>query len=370
LPSPPEVEHDAVFSDEPLVGESYTSIGANLDFYSVGIYCANKFAEMHLSFEAYLKGVAMLMGEKYRVTLKRITIEGFPAWDLVPSEPGDHSLQRWIVVGSRIYALSYIGGGNLLTPSSSAKRFFSSFQLGRKASEPVPGCLSSEGRLPAATKGTIKVVVFPGYWQKRGVGKEDSVLMAEWYEIRSAPVDPEGEFLFRAMDYRNERRETQDDESYAANLFGVRWNGAVQTRKATDVEWKQAKLISTYPEHIFVADSRNSLEYQGQTYLKPSSYWGAVFVSPGKRWIAVYSYSGERTPATFLGGGVPGEGDVYWDVYDTASGEKVLSWSAKFVRNPALLGRSAVWIRDDYLVMPFDSALHSCVIGSLPALKH
>jgi hypothetical protein len=64
--------------------------------------------------------------------------------------------------------------------------------------------------------------------------------------------------------------------------------------------------------------------------------------------------------------GLPREGDIYWDVYDTRNGEKVVAWSARMVLSPGMLAEAALWIDDKYLVMPFGGILKSCVIGVLP----
>jgi hypothetical protein len=367
MPDQVEHTHDPVTSDEPFVGEGYRAWEATtgLHFYSIEILCANELHRPSFTPDTYFKAV---WGER-RVgrqgSIKQISIDGFPGREVISTKSDSTFFIRWVVVGPRIYVLSLISGDDK-DAARWAKRFFDSFHVSR-ANGPLPGCPGNEGRFPTATAGKIRLVVFPNYWMSNKKGEENTLIDAQWLEIRSRRTSLAEEWLFGALDYYDSRSATPDPEWYAKNFYAVRVSDHVMVSDLSRAEWNRAKVISTQATEVFWGDdSKPTLfEYRGHKYSKTSEHWGTVSVSPGGRWVAIYSYSGENAPVFLWSGGLPREGDMFWDVYDSTSGEKVLSWTAKSVRNPGLLGQGTIWVEDRYLVMPFDSILKGCVIGIL-----
>lgn len=367
MPGQVEHTHDPVTSDEPFVGEGYNSWEATtgLHFYSIEILCANELHRPKFTPDAYF---AAVFGERRagRQDIKQVSVDGFPGREVISTGSDGTSFIRWFVAGPRVYLLSLIAGGDK-TSAVSAKRFFDSFHVSR-VNASLPGCPGAEGRYPTATAGRIRLVVFPNYWMSNKKGEANTLLDTRVLEIRSRRTSLTEEWLFGALDYYDSDVATPRPEWYGRNFYGVRLNhDPVEISSLSSAEWKLAKVISTQATRVFWGDDKKPVlfEYRGHKYDKSSEHWGAVTVSPDGQWVAIYSYSGENRPVFLWSGGLPREGDVYWDVYDSTSGEKVLSWHAQAVSNPGLLGEGAIWIADRYFVMPFGSRIQACVIGIL-----
>jgi hypothetical protein len=230
---------------------------------------------------------------------------------------------------------------------------------------------------PIVTKGRATLIRFPDYWAGSEARGESKFLAPLWYEIRKASNSPERELLFAGMTtdgywgeiYADRTGEKPKDSWYSINLYAVSLDDTSRVRAASKQEWDSAEKVSLRPKQVFpnsLDDSKlEAFDYRGRKYPKAGEHWGGALLSPGGRWLAVYSYSGEKTQGNFLGGDTPREGGVYWDVYDVNTGEKVLSWHAESVYGPGVLKEGAVWVGEEYFVMPLSSALQECVIGIL-----
>ncbi len=368
MPGKVEHTHDPITSDEPFVGEGYNSMDATtgLHFYGIEILCANELHPPTFTANAYFNAVYGDRSIGRRGPIKQISVDGFPGREVVSTKADSTMFIRWIVVDPRVYMLSLISG-NDKSPERWAKRFFDSFHVSR-AGATLPGCPGSAGRFPTATTGKILSVVFPNNWMSNKKGQENTLIDARWFEIRSRRTSLAEEWLFGALHYYDSQSPVPDPEWYARNFYAVRLSDPVVISDLTRAEWNRGKVISTQATQVFRGDDAKStlFEYRGHKYAKSSEHWGTVTVSPGGRWVAIYSYSGENAPVFLWSGGLPREGDIFWDVYDSNSGEKVLSWTAKSVGNPGLLGQGTIWVQDRYLVMPFDSIMKGCVIGIMP----
>lgn len=237
----------------------------------------------------------------------------------------------------------------------------------------ITGCQTAGAQTPTVTKGRASLIRFPKPWVNNEQGEEDTVLHPRWYEVRLAADSSGRELLFAGMmdeGYTGEVYSERPKESwYSLNFYAVGLGEKPRVRAASKVEWDRAARVSGRPKKLFPNLQEDlklqSFEYGGRKYTKSSDNWGAVLLSPGGRWLAVFSYSGRKTQGTFWTSGEPRQGDIYWDVYDTKTGSAVLSWNARAVSNPAMLGEGAVWAGEEYLVMPFDMSLDACVIGLL-----
>jgi hypothetical protein len=172
-----------------------------------------------------------------------------------------------------------------------------------------------------------------------------------------------------------------DYDYYSDNHFAVSLDGKFRIRNASESEWASAvKPVHSYrfiysDENPLVSD--RGVTYKDRLYRKTGDSWGtkAALVSPGARWIAVFSFTSPDKPRPALipgfGGNGPGHGDLFIDVYDIASGEKVRGRRAWFGDDgggvsPSLLIGMAVWIEDRYLIAPINSYLQSCFLITLP----
>lgn len=386
LPGEPQHDSDDPISDDALTGESYTALDAslNLRFYSINIICTTQLKAKGVRMDAITD---LLMGgattnSGRRFSKSKIVVDGLPGYEFVSfkADGQDYVRGRLVDADSRIYILMVVSDEAKDVPSPSVIRFLNSFHLKHAphASSPLPGCPSKEGRLPIVTKGKATLVHFPDPWIESEQGNKQTLLSPQWYEIRSIPNSPDRELLFAGMSpegywgelYSDRTGEKPKDSWYGINFYAVNLNDAFRVRPAGKQEWERAKRISLRPQKLFPNLQEDlklaAFAYREHKFGKSGEHWGTVILSPGKRWLAVYSYSGQNTPGFLFGGGVPREGDIYWEVYDMNTGEKVMSWYAKSARGPALLSEGAVWASEDYLIMPFDSNLQTCVIGVLP----
>jgi hypothetical protein len=371
LPSPPEHEYDPALTNNPFVGESYSALGATdsgLGFYSVEFFCSKGGQANDLNTQLYREELTgAIRPLRGRATSKSILVDGLPGRESVTSKPNSYLRIRSVVAGPRTYILSFLAA-SAADSATLGMRFFDGFHINRSLTGALPGCPSTEGRLPVATVGNIHVVLFPEYWMRNERGRKDVSLSAQAYEVRSLANSKQHELFFGALSYQDWRAESQHEKWYGRNFYAVSFEKTVAVRSLARTEWKQARRISHQAVEVFPdsTDEPATVKYHGKEYAKSAENWGKTLVSPNAHWIAVYSYSGQKTPANFLMSGLPRQGDVYWDVYDTRTGEKVLAWTAKIVKSPGLLAEAAVWVDDKYLVMPFSSGLEACVIGELP----
>jgi hypothetical protein len=383
LPSEPQHDSDDPLSDAALTGETYTAmdVSTGLSFYTINILCTERLKAKGVEPNSLLDGlVEMMAGAPHKLVSKsRVEVDGLPGREFVyANERGnDYSKGRLINADSRVYMLMIVADNVEALSDAGVKRFLNSFHVNRPPNplSHLPGCAGNEARLPRVLKGVAGIVRFPESWIESERGSERTLLTPQWYEVRARQNAPE--LLFAGMTakgywgeiYSERSREKPDDSWYALNFYAVNPADLSSVRSATKEEWRRATRISGRPKRLFPHaqdDSKSEVfEYKGHAYGKASEHWGSVLLSPGGRWLAVYSYSGQNTPVFLFGGGVPREGDIFWDVYDAKTGEKVLSWNARSVRNPALLDGGAVWAGENYLIMPFDMHLQTCVLGVL-----
>jgi hypothetical protein len=240
------------------------------------------------------------------------------------------------------------------------------------------GCQLFEAQPIIVTKGSAVLVRFPDYWDGRGPQGEKIIMTLTWYEVRFAPDSTSRELLFAAMSdhgywgeiYSEQTKEKPNEDWYSLNFYAVTYGEKPIVRPVGKEEWNRATRASGRSEKLFPVTQEDlklrSFQYQNRSYSKTSDNWGAALLSPNGKWLAVFSYSGRKNRGSFWWGGEPRRGDVFWEVYNTFSGEKVLSWNARSVDNPVMESGGAVWVGEEYIVTPFDLGRQSCVIGVLP----
>jgi hypothetical protein len=124
--------------------------------------------------------------------------------------------------------------------------------------------------------------------------------------------------------------------------------------------------------------TNDGVKYNDRVYKKSGQSWGTTvaLVSPRHTWIAVFSYFSREKPATTLipglgGNKEPGHGEVFLDVYNVSSGEKIISARSSYGGDnagfePSMLFGASFWVEDRYLIMPLNWWLESCFVGVLP----
>jgi hypothetical protein len=157
---------------------------------------------------------------------------------------------------------------------------------------------------------------------------------------------------------------------YGKNIFAVKFSNKLEARVATPQEWESGTRIATKPRRVFHIGqdySSGEIEYRQKRYAKVGKNWGEGLLSPAGRWLAVFSYNGEKPPpGIFFGGGSPREGDVFWQIYDTVTGQKVFEWEAKNAKHPMHFNSPVVWLEDRYFLFPEDEAARDFIVVNLP----
>lgn len=230
----------------------------------------------------------------------------------------------------------------------------------------------------AARRGEVRVFRLPEEWAERREGVEQlQHAYIEHLELRRSPDGPDGEYLLAGFahdsDYSHEFYKDIPPTHYTANVFAVAFNSDFRVRRADRGEWERAgRRVSTKP-HWKMIEQRPEVEkteftYRGLRYAKRGEHWGSpVLLSPSGKWLALFSYSGRKTkPDLIFGGGEPRRGDVFWDVYDTLTGERVASWEARGVSSPASFRRAEAWLGERHLLVPADARAESYVVFTLP----
>ena len=242
----------------------------------------------------------------------------------------------------------------------------------------ITGCENAGAVTVNVTKGSAVLIRFTDYWSGRGLNREEIVMVPHWYEVRFAWNPARREILFAAMSdngywgeiYSERTGEKPAEDWYSSNFFAVIFGDKPQVRPATKGEWNSAVNATGRSKKLFPLTQEDlkskSFQYKGRAYAKTSDNWGEVLLSPNGKWLAIFSYSGRKTQGDLFTSGEPPNGDVFWEVYNTKTGEKALSWNAKFADDPAMGSGGAVWIGEEYFATPLDMSRQACVIGALP----
>lgn len=248
------------------------------------------------------------------------------------------------------------------------------------------GC-SSMSASKTQSSDRIGLITFPDLWRKVHDGQRIVVNDMPQLVIRKTA----GELIFTAKqgfdaklygtDVYDFPIRDADYDYYSDNHFAVSLDGTFRIREANDAEW--ARAVTPLHSYRFIDSDENPLvadtgiTYKNRLYRKTGDSWGtqAALVSPRQRWIAVFSFTSPDKPRPSLipgfGEDGPGHGDLFIDVYDIASGEKILGRRAWFGDDgagvsPSLLIGKAVWIEDRYLIAPINSYLKTCFLITLP----
>jgi hypothetical protein len=217
---------------------------------------------------------------------------------------------------------------------------------------------------------SMTVIHFPQPWSKAGPNGERIILTPpQTFVIRRTSNSSGGELLFAVQD---------SSGSLSQNFYAVSLDGKFSVRPITVQAWGQAEMVSmTAGERLsrdattVTADLAN---YNGKAFARTGSFWSEpiALTSSRREWLAVFSYASkervEKNAGTdiskFIGGGEPASGDLFVDIYNTFSGEKVLNGSAPFAGvGPSLLFSQASWTEGGFFVMPLDSLSQTCFLG-------
>lgn len=178
-----------------------------------------------------------------------------------------------------------------------------------------------------------------------------------------------GELLLRVRPYRD----------YSDNCYAVSLDGRFSARPASESEWNQAEPVAKSQKPLAIPPGQTSpaksAHFHGKDFVKSGESWGVALPSPDERWIALLSYTSPESPPKnetifkYVGGGnEPQRGEIFLDVYDAASGEKILAGRSKYSRlGPSMLFAVALWADSRFFILPLDYFSKNCFLGILPA---
>ena len=135
-------------------------------------------------------------------------------------------------------------------------------------------------------------------------------------------------------------------------------DAGAQPAPASEDLWNKSSPVSFYKEGTRWAKlGANSAEYQGRTYSKRGDQWGyaQVLLSPNKARIVLQSFSGpvQGDPSLRENVGKPAaRGTVFLDIYEVASGGKVLGVELTYEGSGLGQTARAGWVTDRFFVLP------------------
>lgn len=252
-----------------------------------------------------------------------------------------------------------------------------------------------------SAQGRIDVLQFPDDWTRiNSAGREES-LMPMIYKIWRLPGTGPDQLLFGAairglegqtigyggVPLKQEWSEAMPkvlSKSYAMNFYAVSTSGSrPQVRRVSEQERLRSepvlngyRYISADDQKINVLNETNSasgITYAGKFFARSGRSWGNTVgvLSPGGKWLAILSYTSPQKRKPYRSvmdeGGEPERGVMYVDVYDPATGKKVLAGKQPFSDGPSSLFIASVWVEDRYFVIPLDFNSRKCLLLTLPS---
>ena len=249
-------------------------------------------------------------------------------------------------------------------------------------------CSAARPAAPLQINGPIKLLQFPEPWLKRKGDAEVGVNDSIQYVVRKSKTSNLLFAVKQGFDGSLFGKEVSDFpvkypnyDYYSDNRFAVNPDGPLQIKLVTDEEWYSSeKLLQSYyfiNEWDPQATTTEGVRYNERVYRKSGETWGneVALVSPRKTRIAVFSYtSREKVSKSFIPGlqnTEPGSGEVFLDIYDISSGEKVAAVRSPYGRKPngfapSMIFGASIWIEDRYIVMPLDPDLERALLGVFP----
>lgn len=218
------------------------------------------------------------------------------------------------------------------------------------------------------------ILKFPQPWYE-SIEQERPVSQVQQIEVRKILNSTDGEFFFAALpngafDYIHEWQPNIPKPEYSENSFAVNLTAPPRVRIGTKQEWESASRIWTTSHLVFSKTSEDpagELEYHGKKFKFAGKYCDGGELSPFGRWLALFSYTGEKTePDLLFGSGDPKVGDVYWQIYDTLTREKVFESHTKNVKYPTSLRGPVVWLEERYFLFPQDRDSQNFSVVTLP----
>ena len=217
----------------------------------------------------------------------------------------------------------------------------------------------------------------PGGWRVPEEDKFGEFQRGTEYEFRRLNAAT-GEYLIAAISTEAHWRKQPAD--YTLNKFWVDLTGNQRARLATEQEWNSATIAPASGE---LFDVRGSDPRHGDNYLfgrnsfaKSGPRWPAlgdqVRISDDGKWIAVQSWKGnsyQDAPDLMLQVSLDGSERFFVDIYDVASGKKLISLDGidrDFSAGDAPL-HATFWLDSRYFILPLGILREKFLVCEVPA---
>src|ERR1041384_5909322 len=237
----------------------------------------------------------------------------------------------------------------------------------------------------------LGVVRFPEAWRKTTVdGATVALTDTRGFAVRRKVEGQPEELVFtmKGLIYSPERG---SESVYSDAFYAVGLDGNFRVRKATADEWERAEQLPNTRKQILsnrhkapsetATHTDKAVLYKGKEFPKSGEFFGnpVGLVSSDSTWLAVFSFSSSARPTTSwspLSGAEkdePRPGEMFVDVYDTSSGQRIQSGRTRYDNSPSMLFGGAIWVGDRYLVVPLDpinsldAAGQACFLAILPS---
>jgi hypothetical protein len=227
--------------------------------------------------------------------------------------------------------------------------------------------------VPLVSSEVVKLdsITFQQPWLIKGArpGEGHIVTGIDRYKIRISSTNP-GEVLFRVV-------EGSLGDPLSDNAVAIS-NGRLVPREVTQDEWNGATEPPMVHAPIFKTGAQgpqtNQVKYAGKTFSSTGPAVRVALPSPDAKWLAVLSETVEdqnHAPRISLmpfleGDGGPREGDYFIDIFDIATGIRIASGRMHYTpRGGSMFRSEAVWVGNNYFVVPTKITFSSCVMASI-----
>ena len=203
-------------------------------------------------------------------------------------------------------------------------------------------------------------------------------------------VSPEPQELIIRMKALITNSEGKSETVFSDEVYAIGLDHQFRVRAATADEWERAEQLENTRRQIRSNRSKspsepprhteNAVSYREKLFVKSGEFWAEPvgLSSPDGGSLAVFSFSSSAKPQTSwspLDGSLlqePRPGEMCVDVFDTSSGERIQSGRARYDGSPSMLFGGALWVGNNYLIVPLDpqnssdAAGQTCFIGISP----
>jgi hypothetical protein len=238
----------------------------------------------------------------------------------------------------------------------------------------------------------LGVVRFSKGWSKSTGGRILVLADTNGYVVRRK-VSPEPQELIIRMKALITNAEGKSETVFSDEIYAISLDHQFRVRAAAADEWERAEQLDNTRRQIrsnrskapseSLRHTENAVSHKEKLFVKSGEFWAEPvgLVSPDGTSLAVFSFSSSAKPQTSwspLDGSLlqePRPGEMFVDVFDTSTGERIQSGRARYDGSPSMLFGGALWVGNNYLIVPLDpqnssdAAGQTCFIGILPPVN-